>query len=57
MGKIIIDNYTVVELESQQLLSINGGAPTSETSFAYDVAYIATRILLALAKGAGSVKG
>lgn len=57
MKKIDLEKCNVVELNNSQLIEFEGGKPTAETSLAYDIVWGLTTVLLALGKGACSVKG
>lgn len=57
MKKNNLEKCNVVELTNSQLVEFEGGKPTAETSLAYDIVWGLTTVLLALGKGAGSVKG
>lgn len=55
--EIFTENSSLMSLNEESLFNTYGGAPTSETSFGYDLAYYTVRILCALAEGASAIKG
>lgn len=53
--KKIMNN--LIELTSDEMKSINGGAPTKDTGFWYDLSYYVLTGLMALGEGASKVYG
>lgn len=54
---MIIEQSAVTALTKKELMEINGGEPTTNTSFAYDVSYVAAWVLWKLMEGASHIKG
>jgi hypothetical protein len=46
-----------VKLDKVELLDINGGAPSKDTSLGYDIGYFLVTALMAIGKGASAIKG
>ncbi len=57
MKKFDLEKCNVIELNNSQLVEFECGKPSAETSLAYDIVWGLTTVLLALGKGASSVKG
>ncbi len=47
----------VIALSFDEMLKVNGGYITKDTSFGYDVGYIVGWLLNAMGKGASAIKG